>query len=134
MLICHYWSRVMPLKIDLSGNTFEKCGAALSVAHGSDAEIKFTANNLINCHSGIVERDPMSLLATLGLPQETPIEYLKEVLLALKVIPEGDNKARESTVKASKLWAFVENSANSATIFETLIAISPVIATHLLNI
>jgi hypothetical protein len=124
----------MPIKIDMSGNTFEKCGTAVSVAHGTNAEIKFTANNLINCQAGIVERDPVSLLATLGLPQDTPIEYLKQVLLALKAVPEGDIKQRENTVKESKLWAFVENSANAATIFEAIVAVSPAIATHLLNI
>ncbi|WP_460163629.1 hypothetical protein [Pseudomonas sp. S2_F03] len=114
----------MALKLEISGNTFEGFQTAVSVAHGSDAEIKFTDNNLKNCINGIVERDKTSFLDGLGLPQDTPVDAVLEVIQALRVDPAAGEEKRLATVKASRAWAYVERSSNAITVVQGLVALA----------
>jgi hypothetical protein len=95
--------------------------------------ITFNANNVINCNGGIVERDPPSILATLGLTPDTPLNDLKAVLFALRDTPEGEPQLRERAIKASRLWGYVEKSANAATVLEALVSVSCTAAAQLLQ-
>jgi len=114
----------MVLKLDVSGNTFRGGGTALSVPHGSDAEIKFTNNNLIDCINGIVERDKPSLLAGLGLPQDTPVEDVLEVIKALRSTPAASEEEKLEVIKASKLWTYLGRSANAVAVIQGLLGIA----------
>ncbi|MFP3467739.1 hypothetical protein, partial [Leifsonia sp. SIMBA_070] len=60
----------------------------------------------------------------LGLPPGTPPEMVRELMLEL--VRQGGNPdvSNVEVIEASRLWAFVENAANSATIMESLLNIA----------
>lgn len=105
----------------------------MEFAEGENVEI--TAENLVirDCGKGIVQRDPASALAALGLPADTPRDAVREVLFALRSIPQTDPDARMKKLKSSKLWDYVQNSANTATVIQTLITLGPVVISGLLG-
>ncbi|WP_252088775.1 hypothetical protein [Pseudomonas sp. MWU13-3659] len=113
----------MAFKINVSGNTFNGVGTAVSVPHDADAELDFTDNNLINCKSAIVQRDPKGLVQELGLPADTPIEDILAVLRTLQAMNGATHEDKVESVKQSKLWAFIERSANVTSVIQGLVAL-----------
>lgn len=122
-LIGHNFEEVMVFKMDVSGNTFENVGTAVSVPHGADAELIFKDNDLIDCKNAIVQRDQAGLVRGLGLPTDTPIE---EILSVLRIIHEkmgAPDEEKVEAIKESSLWPFIERSANLTSVIQGVIAL-----------
>lgn len=124
----------MAVKINVNGLWISNCDEAVSVAHGTDLEIEGVNFVIQNCGKGIVERDPPTLLEALGLPLDTPHEYVKELLSSLLGIPEKDVPSKEQAIKASRLWVYIQNSANSMTVLQALMTLGPALIKGMIGI
>ncbi|WP_125855463.1 hypothetical protein [Pseudomonas sp. p99-361] len=94
----------------------------VSVPHGTDVVYDGGAINAREI--GYQERDPVSLVKKLGLPEDTPPEALTAVLSALQSKKDISEEQKESIVKSSKLGAYLQNSANMATTISAIIQLS----------
>ena len=108
------------MSIKMDGCVFSNCGTAISVPKGSAMSIDMVDTQIIDCGVGIEERDEPSLAQQIGLPADTPTGDIIEVIRLLKLHPAEDKSAMLETLKRSKLWAYVERSANVLTVLQIL--------------
>ncbi|MCW8278952.1 hypothetical protein IMF27_28390 [Pseudomonas sp. PCH199] len=113
----------MVFKMDVFGNTFQNVDTAVSVPHGTDAELIFSNNDLINCKQAIVQRDPVGLVQSLGLPADTPVHEIITVIRTLQERKDAAEEEKLEAIKKSSLWPFIERSANVVTVIQGLITL-----------
>ena len=124
----------MTSKITFARSSITNCGTVFDIAHGADVEITMEDSTISQCGRAVLQRDPPSALSALGLPPDTPPEYLREVFGILRGIPDSDTKSKEAAVKASQLWGFIQNSANAAVVVQAIVSLSSATATGLAKI
>ena len=112
------------IRAKITNASFNNVHTAISLANGSNADIEIDKVTLNNCVKGIEERDPPSLLGSLGLPPETPADLVLEVLRELRDKPGAGPAEQQEIIKASKLWPFAERAANLTVVFQGLAAIA----------
>ena len=103
--------------------TFENVhieGFEKGITMPADAPASFDGLLIKGCKIAIELRDPPSLLEKIGLPKDTPPEFLLE---AIKIIENSDSsspKKVEDLLQRSKLFEWLGASANIATISTAL--------------
>ncbi|MNH32161.1 hypothetical protein D3C76_644840 [compost metagenome] len=98
----------------------EDCNIVFDVSHGSNVDIHVEGGTFQNFGKFFNERDPMALYNHLGLPTDTPPALVHELLQQL-IQRSGSSEPVEETVKSSRLWGYVEKTANSSSILQNLI-------------
>ncbi len=112
------------LKLTIGKGTFINAGTIISLHNGAQADISINEITMENCVSLLEERDPPGVLQKLGLPPETPVNYLLDVVKALRSQSESTFEERMTTIKGSQLWPFVERSSNLTTVLQGLFALA----------
>ena len=110
--------------ISVEGNTFLNVGTAVSYSVDSESIIDFKNNHLNGVKTAILERDAPSLVQSLGLPADTPVELVLETvrLLREKNISQPDEGA--AYLKESKLWAYINRSSDAVSVISGLLALT----------
>ncbi len=111
------------MKVEINGGLYEDLDSVASFPNGSNASVSLNNPIVRRCGKAVEERDPVGLLANLGLPADTPADLVLEVLRTLKENNQEPPARQEELVKESKLWPFVGKAADSATIVQALIAL-----------
>lgn len=111
-------------KVTIEGNTFINVGTAVTYSLDSDSIIDFKNNNLHGVKTAIEERDPPGFVQTLGLPADTPIADILDVVREIreKRVATSDAASGVEFLKQSKLWPYIERSANIVTVISGLFA------------
>lgn len=102
----------MPLH--LINVTIDNCGTGISAPH--DADIRANGLAITNTNQAIEIKLPQSLREQLGLPQNTPPEYITE---ALQMMIETKNKSQEERLhifNTTRLANFLGIGADLVTI------------------
>jgi len=110
----------MPIKmIDCS---IEDCGIGISAP--ATLRLDLTRTNIVNCQKAIEIRDPQSILASLGLPEDTPTNLLRETLQTLLRTRELGLKQSAEAAAKTRLFEWLGGVANSTTILANLVSLS----------
>jgi len=104
------------------GLNIKNCGTAISMPSGGSGDT-FIKTNIEDCETGLLYRDPPSLLASLGLPPDTPPQYLIEALEILQAHEKEPENVRAEKIKSSKIGPFLQGAANVAAVIA--LALSP---------
>jgi len=112
------------VKVTIGKGTFINTGTVFSVNGGGGADISIDDLVVENCVRFLEERDPPNLLKSLGLPDNTPPDYVVDVINALRAQSESTYEERMNTIKESKLWPFFERSSNVMTVLQGLFALA----------
>lgn len=86
---------------------------AVSIPH--DAELEYNGGKILGTEFGIVQRDPPSFFAKIGLPKDTPNDALLMALMLLRANPDAPIERKTELLETSKLGPYLQNSANAAT-------------------
>lgn len=124
----------MVFKIDIKNSRISGATTAIEVGNSGDVELSADNLHIVDCEKAIVQRDPPSALASLGLPPDIPSDALREILITLRALPENDYPQKEEAIRKSSLWAVVQHAANSATVLQALLTLGPAAMTGLLGI
>lgn len=95
---------------------------AISIPH--DAELEYSGGKIMGTEFGIVQRDPPSFFATIGLPKDTPYDVLLTALMLLRDNPDAPMERKTELLETSKLGPYLQNSANAATTVTGLAALA----------
>lgn len=98
----------------------------ISVSKGSDIEFHVEDVNMTRGRKFFEERDEPGLAQKLGLPPDTDHQLLVGLIQHLITIPVADEQTRLETIKSSKIWSFIEKSANASSIIQGLLAVSAI--------
>lgn len=109
------------MALDLSNVYVKGCRTGISVSHGAD--VKLNGATLINCGKGIEERDPPSVLETLGLPRDTPPEVVVKALTILKGHSAAPPEQKIALLKRL-IVPFLQNASSATSIAVNLIELS----------
>ncbi|MCE0965894.1 MULTISPECIES: hypothetical protein [unclassified Pseudomonas] len=110
------------MPVTLSNSTIISGITAVTVSHGTDLRVE---NSLVyGLEKGIEERDPVPALEGMGLPKETPPEYLLAALLSLKENANKTVEEKAAIVESSKLGAYLQHLANSSTVVSGIVQLS----------
>lgn len=109
------------MALDLTNVHIEGCDIGISVPRGAD--VKFNGGALINCGKGIEERDPPSVLETLGLPRDTPPEVVVKALTILKGHTAAPPEQKIALLKRL-IVPFLQNASSATSIAVNLIDLS----------
>jgi len=111
-------------KLTIEGNTFTNVGTAFSYSVDSESIIDFKNNRMQGVKTAIEERDPPSLIQMIGLPADTPVEDILEVVREIrdKRVSATDEAGGVEFLKHSKLWPYIERSSNIVTVISGLFA------------
>ncbi len=109
------------MTVKIFGNTITNCGTAISAP--ANANLEIGQNAISQCQKAIELRDSPSLLQSLGLPPDTPIDMLREVLSTLAQSGDGTGERRQEIVKNSRLGKWLGTSANVAQIAGTFLTL-----------
>jgi hypothetical protein len=112
------------MKVIYTGGSITNCGTVLDVPSNSNAHIEFNGTHMANNGVFLHQRDPVSLMQTIGLPKDADVKDLIDCLKALEAIPKGDTVRQMNAIKGSSLWGCIGNAANITTIFSNLVAIA----------
>jgi len=112
----------MPMKNIIISN----CGGiGMSVPKGFSETVDIDGLHISNCvEGGFVERDPISILAKLGLPAETSYPALLD---ALKKLQANSNETFENKVEIlnkSQLGPFLQKAANTTSVIKNMVDLS----------
>ncbi|WP_311886744.1 MULTISPECIES: hypothetical protein [unclassified Pseudomonas] len=112
----------MPMK----NITIRNCGGiGMSVPQGFSESVDIDGLDISNCaEGGFLERDPVSVLAKLGLPAETPYPALLDALTKLQANNNAPVEKKAEIVTQSQLGPFLQKTANAASIIKNMIDIS----------
>jgi hypothetical protein len=107
----------------LSGNTFVDCGVGVSLPAG--AHVVMDDNHMLRCGKAIEVRDPVSLLESLGLPTDTPIDLVVQTIVALQKAQPTTKDAGEKVTRGTALYGFLlAKGADVASIVSAVISIA----------
>jgi hypothetical protein len=112
----------MPMK----NITIRNCGGnGMSVPHGFSKSVDIDGLDISNCAGeGFVERDRPSLLATLGLPAETPYPALLDALSKLSAHKNESSEKKTEVVSGSLLGPFLKTAADATSIIKNIVDVS----------
>ncbi|WP_144401843.1 hypothetical protein [Pseudomonas lactis] len=124
MFNCYQADNVMAFNVRFEGNIVRNIKSLVSLPRGAEADLQFQGNSITDCENVVEQRDEQSVVEAIGLPADTPIEQVLEVLTALRDRPEANAEQVAEIVKNSKLWAYVERSASAATVIQSLVGLA----------
>ncbi|WP_262020276.1 hypothetical protein [Pseudomonas sp. Pse35] len=102
--------------------TLTDVDVAVSVPKGADIDFDMEDVTMTRGKTFYEERDEPSLVEQIGLPSDTPPELLVDLVQKLANIPDSQQATRFDMIKKSKLWSFIERSANASSIIQGLLA------------
>lgn len=107
------------MAIKMMGCNFEGNDVAIHAPETTDMEI----SNTTFCNNGVAMDIFVSAatLQSLGLPENTPQEYLREVFVLLEQEKDKPQEVQLQLASESKLFKWLGNGASIATIFSALI-------------
>ncbi|MCX9157287.1 hypothetical protein OPU71_14255 [Niveibacterium sp. 24ML] len=108
------------MAIHLNNVRISNCGGGISAP--KDAEIHANNLEIVNTAQAIELRDPPSILQRLGLPPETPPEYLIEALKILEATNDMPQNERLDRLRESKLIKWLGVTADLTGLGTTLIS------------
>ncbi|WP_192034602.1 hypothetical protein [Halomonas sp. YLGW01] len=100
--------------LDLKNVRIDNCGTGISAPKG--AHIKADGLEITNTKKAIELRDPPSLMKSLGLPDDTPSEYLIDAIKILEGNKELPKEDRINSLKSSSLVQWLGTTADLTTI------------------
>lgn len=124
MFNCYQADKVMAFNVRFEGNIVRNIKSLVSLPHGAEADLQFQGNSITDCENVVEQRDEQSIVEAIGLPADTPIEQVLEVLKVLREHPVANAEQATEIVKSSKLWAYVERSASAATVIQSLVGLA----------
>lgn len=87
-------------------------GFTTAISVPEHIHVELTDCFLQDGENGIVVRDKPSLMARLGLPEDTPVDILQEALSLLNENQQKDGAGKISLLMASKIGPYLANCAN----------------------
>ena len=108
------------------GITMTDVAVGISVPKGSDIEFHVEDVNMTRGRTFFEEREEPGLVEKLGLPPDTDHQLLVGLIEQLITIPVADEQTRLETIKSTKIWSFIEKSANASSIIQGLLAVSAI--------
>lgn len=110
------------MKVTMKGCTINGAGTVFDLPGNSGIELNMEDTALFNVQTFMNERDPASLHQRLGLPDGTPHELLKELMLEFVRQASNSEVSKEEIIKSSRLWSFVQHAANATSVLSNLVA------------
>ncbi|VVP28283.1 hypothetical protein PS732_04253 [Pseudomonas fluorescens] len=106
--------------------TIRNCGGVgMSVPQGFSKSVAIDGLDISNCaEGGFVERDPISVMAKLGLPPETPYSALLDALNMLQANSSAPSGKKAEIVNQSQLGPILQKAANATSIVKNMVDIS----------
>ncbi|MDM9555959.1 MULTISPECIES: hypothetical protein [Pseudomonas] len=95
---------------------------AVSIPHG--VELEYNGGKVMGTEFGIVQRDPPSFFAQIGLPKDTPYDVLLTALMLLRANPDAPIEKKTELLETSRLGPYLQNSANATTVVTGLAALA----------
>ena len=116
-------------KLKMSNIRMIDTDVGVSLRKDSNVEVEMDDVVMTRGRTLFEERDAPSLAQSLGLPEDTPAGEVVSVIRALQVIPNERTTERLEVLKGSRIWTYIERSANAATVIEGLFAVAAYAAT-----
>lgn len=112
------------MKIDIKNMNLTDVGVGVSLPKGSNADLKMDEITMIRGRTLVEERDAPNFVQSLGLPPDTPPEFILEIIRELRERPDLLEHEKVEVVKSSKLWSFVERSSSATTVIQGILALT----------
>lgn len=97
---------------------------AVGISAPADIDLEVVRATFKNCKTGIELRDPPTILSAIGLPQDTPINLLRETLEVLLATEGQGPKASGEEASRTRLFDWLGGIANATNILTNLVALS----------
>lgn len=114
-------------KIYITNCSSEKCGVGMSLPTKTNSELIIDRFVATECDVGILQRDPLSLASSLGLPLDTPPQLIIEAAKAL----QGENVTyieKITTLSSLPIWTYLNRATDAAKAVAALIGAAKAIA------
>ena len=107
-------------KLQITNFVARGCDVAISLPAELSGEVIIAGTTAINCGFGILQRDPESLAAQLGLPLDTPAEVIIEAAKAIQG-QSGGVEEKTAVLKGMSIWAYLNRAKDVAATITTFI-------------
>lgn len=110
--------------IEIKNMNLHNVGVGISLPKGTDIDLKMDQVTVIGGGAFLEERDEPNLVESLGLPPDTPAEFVLEVVRELRGNPHLQGQEKIESLKNSNLWSFIERSSNVTTVIQGVLALT----------
>jgi hypothetical protein len=97
------------LKVIIKNSTFTGVGSGTGILSTGSAHIEIDNTSFSGHVDGLRLTEPASLIQQIGLPADTPVEHIMEVL---RIIGRGNPAEREESLHRSRLAEFLGGTAD----------------------
>ena len=115
-------------RIEIKGFTGKHIGSVVSIPGNSETQVSLENIDVEHCIRVFEERDPLSLAAALGLPADTPPDFIIQAAKAIQT-ECGPDEAKADLLKNLPVWSYIQRASEVATVTGALITLSAQIAT-----
>ncbi|MCQ9185453.1 hypothetical protein KMT30_41805 [Streptomyces sp. IBSBF 2953] len=114
-------------KLQITNFAARGCNVAISLPAELSGEVIIADATATGCGEGIVQRDPQSLAAKLGLPLDTPQEMIIEAARAING-RAGNAEEQKRTLQGLPIWAYLSRVKDVSSVMTALVGAAKTIA------